>query len=117
MPIYNEEYWMEQERRRQWEGLLAGAYRQEQGWFEQMMGQYYEKEQQNIEDRENGGFRMKKKLKKNCWRCGGTEKIMPPIENFICTLNYIDVEPVPCPVCHPEFWEGYPTHKANALKP
>ena len=51
MPIYNEEYWMEQEYRRQWEEHLAEAHRQEQGWFEQMTGQYYEKEQQNIEDR------------------------------------------------------------------
>ena len=51
MPIYDEEYWMAQEHRRQWEERLAEAYRQEQYFFEQMMGQYYEEEQQNIEDR------------------------------------------------------------------
>lgn len=54
--------------------------------------------------------------KEKCWRCGGTEEIMPPIENFICTLNYIDAEPVPCPACHPEFWKDFPTQKQNALK-
>ncbi len=52
--------------------------------------------------------------KKKC--CSGTGEIMPPIENFISPLNYIDVEPVPCPVCYPEFWEKYPEKKDNALR-
>ena len=58
-----------------------------------------------------GGYEVKP-----CKGCDGTEEIMPPIENFIYPLNYIDAEPVPCPVCHPEFWENYPAKKANALR-
>lgn len=60
---------------------------------------------------------MTKKAKiTKCRRCRGTGKIMPPMSNFICALNYIDAEPVPCPVCHPEFWKGFSTQKANAMK-
>lgn len=51
-----------------------------------------------------------------CKGCDGTGEIMPPIENFTCVLNYIDAEPVPCPVCHPEFWDEYPLQKQNALR-
>ena len=52
MPIYDEEYWMEQGHRRQWEERLAEAYQQEQYFFEQMKGQYFTKEeQQEQEDR------------------------------------------------------------------
>ena len=54
--------------------------------------------------------------KKKCRRCDGKGEIMPPIENFLFPLNYIDAEPVPCPLCHPEFWEKFPWEKANAMK-
>jgi len=59
---------------------------------------------------------MEETKKEECKGCDGTEEIMPPIDNFVCVLNYMDAGPVPCPVCHPEFWEGHPIQKANALE-
>lgn len=51
-----------------------------------------------------------------CPGCSGTEEIMPSIDGFTFLLNYIDAEPVPCPVCHPEFWEKHPAQKREALE-
>jgi len=65
---------------------------------------------------EEGDFEKEDDVKKKCERCGGTGEIMPPIENFAFALNYIDAEPVPCPVCHPEFWKKYPRQRQNAMK-
>jgi len=52
-----------------------------------------------------------KKVKKECWRCGGKGEVMPSPKMFLTILGFMDAEPVPCPICHPEYWVKYPVEK------
>ena len=61
-------------------------------------------------------IKITKKAKKKCWRCGGTEKIMPPAKMFLTIFGLMDAEPVPCPICHPEYWKKYSIEKQWAIE-